>query len=304
MSELDQILKIDSDNVEKTKRLLAQISPDSIEAIEVGTKALNQLGKVWGEQCKYDQYNEILELWGSEKGVSGNELLGMLKQATLIGPPPSGDSTADAKVNLDKATAVLARTYLILRLQRDFLFGMTDLLRLRITPALGYLRIQAETVGILKLLSDSPHIAQEWLNADIGESGKKFFNKHNRKVIKSISDLNLYDYYNRGSSLALHSRVGGVTAGLLIGDKNIAHPGIIQLNFQETDSPTVLFLWFCAYLRFHKLVLDQVNQFVPELDSDAIERVGAEHYGQLVDQLLKTLEPMYREYRKHRFKRM
>lgn len=49
MSVLDQILKNYADNIEATKQLLAQISPDSIEAIEIGTRALTQLGKVWGE---------------------------------------------------------------------------------------------------------------------------------------------------------------------------------------------------------------------------------------------------------------
>ena len=302
MSNLDKLLTIDNENIDKIKRMLGEISPDCMEAIEIGTTAFERLGKAWGEHCQYDRYREDLQRWGTEKGVVGDEMLRMLKDATLIGSPPTGDSTPNAKLSLDKGTAVIARTYLMLRLQREFLYGVTDILRLRVTPALGYLRIQTETIGLLKLIHDSPHVAQEWLDADKGEAGKEFFNNHNGQVIKNIRDLNLYEDYNRGSSMALHSRVGGVMAGILIGGKRIEHPGIIQLTYQESDNPTIIFLWFCVFLNCHRRILDQIDRFVPALDADAIRQTNADRFGELVTNLWNILERMYLSYKTSGYK--
>ena len=63
------------------------------------------------------------------------------------------DPTQEAKQTLTNAEAGVARMFLSLRPGRDFFFGITDLLRLRVIPALGYLRIQSETAAPMKIMA-------------------------------------------------------------------------------------------------------------------------------------------------------
>lgn len=79
--------------------------------------------------------------------------------------------------------ALRAIKMLILSCQRYWAWAASDLARLRLSTATGYLRLQAELVGLVGLFLAEPAIAERWFNIRDKKSGRKFFNDtHPRSV--------------------------------------------------------------------------------------------------------------------------
>jgi hypothetical protein len=203
----------------------------------------------------------------------------------LIGQANPQDSSGLAKESFHKAVSIIARAQLTLRLGRDFLFGITDLLRLRITPALGYLRLQAESMGILRLLYEHPEMGEEWLASADYDKGKAFFDKWNSRVVEKIRAYGLHRDYVRGSNVALHSRASGITMGFLLGEKEKERPGEIRLLYQEIDDAGMLFIWFGVFLRFHRKLFLKVKDAIPELDDSQINASSIPTFLKLEDMI-------------------
>jgi hypothetical protein len=149
----------------------------------------------------------------------------------------------------------------------------------------GYVRIQAETAAILSLCEPEPAIAVDWLNME----GKEFYKKYHNEITAKLHELDLYQHFDSGSNISLHSRVLGVAGGIIAGKKNAA-PGQVRLVYQEADDAVIIFLWFCVYLRAHNDILHTLPKALPEVD---FNQVDLRRYGAMVDSLWETLKPLY-----------
>lgn len=172
--ELDKLAECDKGNLAESKRALLAFHPDSFRATDECAKVLERIGVLFGEACGYDEYNQQLNKWLKTQAGSAEENVRFLEQATLIGQMTGQDPVADAKDAVGKANSVIARVYLLLRLGRDFFFGLSDLLRFRVTSMVGYLRVQCETTAILALLGADLATAVEWLNMASPKQARSF----------------------------------------------------------------------------------------------------------------------------------
>lgn len=139
---------------------LVNLHPKLPEAVRSAVKAFDKFAEVWGKACLYDDHMEAIQKWATELGVHEDDALALLQKASLIGQKEPGDPFSNAQEELQKAVAAIARSYLTTRLARDFLFGLTDLLRLRLTASVGYLRSQSESCGLLRLMAKQPEAAE------------------------------------------------------------------------------------------------------------------------------------------------
>lgn len=285
-SVLNELMKSDEHNFNESRRLLERFDSLAIEAVEEFAQLLVAIGDAFGEVSGYDKHNLGFNAWLRTQSGSAREMVGFLEQASFLGQTTGEDPIAQAKDDLQRANSAVARTYLILRLRRDFLFGLADLLRLRLIPALGYLRIQSESTAILALIAGNPGIATEWLNP---ESGRKFYRTHHGKVIEKMKSLGIHGYYDQGSEMALHSRVQGVTPGLLI-DKDAAAEGTAVLTYQEIADPIDFLVWFGIYLRAHNQILEGITEGLPEVD---FGKVDSNRYSYMVATLMEKLKTTY-----------
>jgi len=48
---------------------------------------------------------------------------------------------------------------------------------MRLTAPLGYMRLQCESIALLKLMSEDFSITQQWVNIQSDKDGKAFFQK-------------------------------------------------------------------------------------------------------------------------------
>lgn len=80
-------------------------------------------------------------------------------------------------------SAFVRRTLLQL-LWRAYRWGLTDLRRLKLTAAAGYMRVEAETIVLLLLFQEKPDLSERWLNPK--ENMKKFFGETQAEVKKIL----------------------------------------------------------------------------------------------------------------------
>jgi hypothetical protein len=279
--EIEKLVECDTGNFAESKRALLEFHPESLSATDECHRLLDRIGVLFGEACDYDKYNQLLNKWLKTKSGNPIEMVTFLEKATLIGKMSAQDPVAEAKNAVGKANSVIARSYLILRLGRDFFFGLSDLLRFKVTSMLGYIRVQTETVALLALLGTDLAMAVEWLNMTTPEEGKDFYRKHHGKMIGKLKELGLYDYYESGSNMSLHSRVFGVAQGIIIG-KKAAPKGQIRLTYQELDDALDVLFWFCEYLGSHRAMIDRLPQVLPEVD---FGQLNVRHFSEMVESL-------------------
>jgi hypothetical protein len=291
--EIEKLVDCDTGNFAESKRALLEFHPDSLSATDECFKLLERIGILFGEACDYDKYNQQLNTWLKTQSGNREEKVIFLEKATLVGGIPEHDPIAEAKNAVGKANSVIARSYLLLRLGRDFFFGLSDLLRFRLTSMLGYMRVQTETIALIALLGTDLAMAVEWLNMTSPDEGKGFYRKHHGKIAGKLKELGLYDHYETGSNMSLHSRVFGVAQGIIIG-KKAAPRGHIRLTYQELDDALDILFWFCKYLGAHKDMIDRLPQALPEVD---FKQIDVRRYAEMVESLWARWRSVY-QYRK------
>jgi hypothetical protein len=103
--------------------------------------------------------------------------------------------------------------FLFARLGVLYAAAVADLLRMRLTAPLGYMRLQCESIALLKLMSEDFSITQQWVNIQSDKDGKAFFQKYQKRVMSILSTYDLADIYNQTSGSAMHSRFIGLARG-------------------------------------------------------------------------------------------
>lgn len=163
MTELDQLLEVDNDNIGVSTHNLRAVAPRSLELIELCACALKHLFSEYGGVCGYDDLQERLEVASTKIPGYGLEMLNHIYDSVLIGQVDGEDPVGDAHKVMLAELNIMSRVMLCLRVGREFMFSMSDLLRLRVSSSLGVLRTQAETVALIRMLGQDQDLGRQWL---------------------------------------------------------------------------------------------------------------------------------------------
>ena len=298
MSKLIDFAKDDDYNFKRSHKVLLKLSPISLDTVELGYELLAKIPELLGETELYDRYKKALNDWAKSVGLRGNEALELLQKATLIGTPKAEDLTRKAKLALPAAIAFTLRVMLILRLQRDYLVGFAELLRLRTFTSFGTLRLQAETAALIRHMYDHPEVATEWLGTSGDVKGKKFHNKYSQPLYKLIHAWKLDAEYSEASGISQHSRFWGLAPGVLLAHKDRLNPGAVGLAFTDIEDPTILLMWFCRMLRFHAKLLRCVEELFPDIDASVFSSMDRLTFTNQVESLWALFRRRYAELKK------
>lgn len=295
MDLIDEFLDVDQKNILETKRVLYETDNSSLVAINLCSKLLQKFADVFGDKCNYSTNELIFNKWAKEQNLPFDEAFKLVKDSILIGSKDiENDDTSKAKKSIENIYSILSRIYLLLRLRRDFFLGMAELLRLRYTTAIGYYRLQCESIALLKVFSDMPSIAQEWMSAFSTELSKKFYYKFHKKIVNVIKDFGLYSDYERAASFSMHSRILGLASGLIIGNKDSAgkNKRVTRLVYNEIDDKISLFIWFTNYLKFHEKLILKLPYVLPEFENVDFDNVEIKEYSKRIVDLSNTLSKL------------
>jgi len=287
---LGEFLRIEEENLQMAQTALRAVHPRTLEYIDAGIRLFDDLARMFGDRCGYDDHQRVLDAWVGQRPEDPKVLASLLDAAVLIGKPDGPDDLGTAKHALEAAKTVIARSYLILRFCRDYTLGIAEIFHWRITPSYGYLRVQTESVGLFVLMDREPSLASDWLDAVTAEQGIGFYKKWHSKLVAVIKEMGLYRTYEEGSAYALHSRIAGVGRGIPADRPQVR--GMIRLEYQEVHDETRLFLYVCVYLRAHEQMVKQLMHRVPELASVETNTMFQE-FGCMVENLWVVLRPRY-----------
>jgi len=297
MSKLLDIIDNDNHNFRQAHEALLKLSPTSLDIVEDGYSLWASVPRLLGETDLYDNYQKSIYDWAKSFGLRGKEALDLLQNAVLIGTPPPEDFTTKAKESLSLGISFVIRMALALRIQRDYLVGFAELLRLRSFTAFSLLRLQSETAALILYMHKHPDVAKEWLGTFDESKGIAFHRNHSRSITEIIRSLKLYKEYSEASGISQHSRFWGVAPGILLTRKYHPHPFSLGLASIDIDDPTILLQWFCRMLSFYAKLLDCLEIIFPDVDESIFGSLNRPSFTKAVDDLWVIFRKRYSKLR-------
>ncbi len=238
-TRIGRLLATDAANVKHTPAMMADLSPWVVQAFEETADLFRRI-------------IERLEDWPEENV----DQAAFVANATALGLTPEDaferlkKSALDASlVNLEpiwmRLGAYDAVRYLVLACQRYWAWAASDLFRLRLTPAVSYLRLEAESVGLCKVILEKPRLGRKWLSIRSDAEGQRFFGETKKGVRAACEMLQLQDVYEISSGSGQHVRFASIARAL-----RVSHGGL-SLPDQEFDSADP-FSFHLAVAHFHR----------------------------------------------------
>jgi len=285
MSALDELLASDTANVGNSQKAFFGFDQGLPTAFDTAAEMFITFIRCMERSMDESEEREILCRCAAELGVTHDELIEKVETAG-----GSGDSGVLARARKAYVRVRTRRAQLIifLLLQRHYLWGVTDLLRMRVTPAEGYRRLEAEAVGLLILIRDEPSLGDSWLKIRTVDEGRQFFNLTQAKLRETLRSLNLDSAYEQGSGVAQHVRVASAVLGLSWSEEQA------RLACQEvrTDDPFSYFLGTLAFLVTQVHVFHALTVAFPHV-TDPIWHTRVELFHNQVARLWKRLEERF-----------
>lgn len=261
MSRIHRLLEADAANAPVALDLLRGFHPTTIQVVELAGEVFEAFNA-----CAAASFSE-LDAADDRQLVTVAENLGVTRDE-LIAAIGSNSGTAEvvrARTLWKAMGARHAKKFLLLLLSRYFRWGVADLLRLRVTPVLGYGRLLAEACGLLRLFVEEPDRAEEWVRASLSEAGGRRFYGQTQAALRTImTRYGLNPFYERGSGSSQHVRMTSAVMGLSITDMGT------QLRDQEIDpeDPGSYFRQALWFLSAQVAVFANLGECVPEVRCD------------------------------------
>jgi len=256
MSALDDLLAADSKNAGRWRDNFRRFDPSLSDTFDTAGEMFNTFSRcIEGTQDESVEYR-ILEQYAHTHGLTAEGVIRRIGGAEAIGVIPPEAQRAYIRMWARRARAVL-----FLLLQRSYLWGATDLLRMRLTSAEGYCRLEAEAIGLMLLIQDDPSVGERWLKVADEEQGRAFFSATQSKLKDSLREVGLISAYDRGSAVSQHLRLASAMHNLLWSETHA------YLAYQEAqaEDPFMFFLGVLAFLSIQVYVFQVLKKAFPEV---------------------------------------
>jgi hypothetical protein len=239
MPTMNELLQADAANADVAKDILRALDPTFLSAFETSGDLFEQFNRCASQVLAAGDQDDdnALQAIAQRLGLNRDELLQRIKNGDLT------DAIVEARQRWESMSVRQAQRLVLLLLHRYFRWGVTDLLRFRVTAAAGAGRLEAEAVALVRLFRDEPATATQWLQAGLDDAaGRRFHNQTRQALAGFIAGFGLEVAYERGSSSAQHVRIGSAVRGV-----NITDEGTV-LRDQEIDPERaygyLLFAWW------------------------------------------------------------
>ncbi len=303
MGDIDRLLDIDRENAEQTLRFLQDLDAELGDAVDAAQELFNSFLRAFSQGATHDDDQEVLERTLSGLGVEDESAVDK-----VLSDPGATESqlelASEAKGAIDRSWSRLIRGILLVQVQKHYLWGITDLLALRMTSMYRYMRLQAEGVALLRLIFDRPDLAWAWFDlSPVGPAGPRFFRNHRQAMQGYMRQDQLDDDYDVGSGVGQHIRPVGVVYGLtqstFIERGRRVHE--LRLRFQEThldetEGRRDFLLVLTRFLRTQQRVFSALVQCLPEADDRLLRDTRVPRFRGLVDRLFKKFADAYPDF--------
>jgi hypothetical protein len=280
-TRIDKLLRADAANAELSPELLRNLHPWAFDAIRETEEMYRFIIRRLHPWAPEERLQAALERLARNAGLSNEELAARLmagRAGDIAGAPEAYRSLGIFRI----------LRIVLLACQRYWAWGISDLLRMRITGAHGYLRLQAECVGLIELFLRDPNLAERWFSIRTERDGKQFFGDTQRQLRDVLGPRQLLKVYDIASSSALHVRMAGLSRALSF------EPGAMTLPDQEFD-PEDPYSYHLAASHYHVTqvrVLKALGEVLPEMANDEW-RTRLNTFIRNAQDMWRTLEQRY-----------
>jgi hypothetical protein len=204
-------------------------------------------------------------------GVS-DELLDLLNEADALYRTccrAFGQSVNSNEAVVNQVQTQYIRGLLLAQIGTLYAMIVTDFLRMRVTLPLMNVRLQCESLGLLKLMEQNPAVAQQWQEIQTSEQGKRFFSKYQPTIKRILQSYDLAADYDRCSTVADHSRFIGLARRFRLVTKEDGHrrSQLHTILAQEFDKehPYYFLVEVLFALQVQARILANIRDAVPEV---------------------------------------
>jgi len=292
MSEIDELMQADAENVSHSRRILAGFDPELSTILDTAAGMFTTFGRcIEGGEAESTDLSTFQQC-SKDLGVEPEKLIELVESKTCNNPIIDRARSAWFKLYSRRVRGII-----FLLLQRQYMWAVTDLLRMRLTPALGYGRLEAESLALLIIMRGDENVGNSWMELVSDTEGKAFYKKYQGEIIQVLRRYNLDGAYERGSGASLHVRIASAVRNLVWKDKT--GKSQIWLGYQELKPNNGFnrfnyFLEVLSFLRTQERVFRALGDAFPEV-SDPIWFERVRIFAQTVDSLWQKLERTFPE---------
>jgi len=293
MTAIEELLDADAHNVECARQVVRQLDPTVLDLVDDAAAMYTTFCRCMGQSDPFGRNDADLSRVAQELAVTLDELMARVNSDEQL------PQLTVARAAWKQVRANCARAIVVLACQRQFMWGVTDLLRGRVTPAIGYARQQAEGAALLHLFRDNPSAAIEWREISSDAEGVTFHKKYQHQLKAMMTTLHLGTAYAQGSGAALHVRLASVARGLswlTPTESREGRSGAISVGLQELD-PSNPFRYYLAVLHFlhtQLRVFEAVTLAFPEV-YDPIWTERLRKFGERVGTVRAHIRSRYKD---------
>jgi hypothetical protein len=138
--EIDRLLAADEANVQTMRKVFTDYSQELPELLNAASELYTTCSRAFGQALS-------------------DETRGLLIDNSAV----------------EKIQAKVQRGLLLARIGVLYSTAVTDFLRIRLTTPLACVRLQCESLALVKLMFENPSVAQQWMNIQKDKDGRTFF---------------------------------------------------------------------------------------------------------------------------------
>ena len=298
MAEIEQLLKADEENAEKTRHLFLEFDPELLDTFDEGNHLFQSFMRSFSQESTDDVDQAAITAITEKLGLKELDLIAVLKEEKKY----SCDLNLINDLNQIRARYYCRRARALLTLQayRSFMFAATDIRRMHVVRAIGQLRPEIEAVALITVFQNDNQLAVEWYNIRANSEGKTFFKKTIGRVLNFCKTHALENEWNLSSAVAQHSRLIGLVDGLHVkqfveGDRTV-HEFKLALQDFSPEQRAAFITRALYILRTQAKLLLPIELALPEASDPLLRETRIPRFQRKIERLYKVFERKFPQF--------
>lgn len=214
LKNIHELLDAEAVFAKRTPEILKPFAPQLLDAFNDAMGMYATFGRIIGQNSPVGSIQRRFDEYARQLGAADR---GQLEEMRTVRPRATAEEEAllqELQTLEDQAEAWLVRGVVFTQVARAFAWSVADMMRMRITTAIGLQRLVAEGFGLACLMREDPAIAIAWRQVVTDDDGIVFYRAHQKRLLDVLQKAGLLSTYERASGLSMHLRFAGAAHGL------------------------------------------------------------------------------------------
>jgi hypothetical protein len=295
MGEINDLLEADNTNSTVTQQVLQDFHRDLPEAFHDVAILFQIFSKSFSHHASQQSVYDVISKAAEEENLSEEQALEIVKTHRI-----TNRASKRIMEGVYSYYANEARSILMLHAFRSYMFAATDLRRMRVVSAMGQMRVEIESVALMNLFRTKKKLGFDWFNSKTDDQGRKFHNQTKGEINRFCKQHELTVEWNLASSAAQHARMGSVSDGLRISDKDEPkkYTHDVRLNFQDFDGnkPQAFIIRALYIRRTQEKLLEPLKTALPEASDPLLHDTRIPNYMRKIANFYQLFEKRHPEF--------